>query len=101
ARAEGAIESARFCALVLDTAAWIETGDWARDDLIRTLREQPIVGAAGEELRKRWKKILKRGARLDALDFQRRHTFRIESKQLRYASEFFADVFPAKKATRR
>jgi inorganic triphosphatase YgiF len=101
ARAAEAIESAHFRALVLDTAAWIETGDWTRNDLARTLREQPIPVGAAEQLRKRWRKILKRGARVGALDPQQRHKLRIETKKLRYASEFFAGAFPGKKATRR
>jgi triphosphatase len=103
ARAVAAIESARFRALVLDTAAWTETGDWTRnaDDLAQALREQPISVTAVAQLKKRWKKILKNGARLDGLDPQRRHRLRIQAKKLRYASEFFAGVFPGKKAARR
>jgi inorganic triphosphatase YgiF len=103
ARAHAAVESARFRGLVLDTAAWIEAGDWARsaDDLARALREQPIAPTAADQLRRRWKKILKRGARLDELDAHRRHRLRIQAKKLRYASEFFAGAFPGKKAARR
>jgi triphosphatase len=103
ARASAAIESTRFRDLVLDTAAWIEAGGWTRssDDLTRALREQPIVSAAVDELRRRWKKIMKVGAQLHALDPQRRHKMRIQAKKLRYASEFFAGAFPGKKATRR
>jgi triphosphatase len=103
ARAVAAIESARFRALVLDTAEWIETGDWTRnaDDLTQILREQPIAVTSVAQLRKRWKKILKNGARLDELNPQRRHRLRIQAKKLRYASEFFAGVFPGKKAARR
>ncbi len=100
-RATGAIESARFRDLVLDSAAWIETGDWTRDDLARTLRKHPITVAAAEELRKRRRKILNTGAQLDALDSPRRHKLRIQTKKLRYASEFFASAFCGKKATRR
>ena len=61
ARAQAAIESARFRALVFATAEWIESGDWTRnpDDLARALRERPIAAAAAEELRRRRKKILK------------------------------------------
>jgi CHAD domain-containing protein len=85
---------------VLDTAAWIEAGDWTRnaDDLVQILREQPVLVTAVAQLRKRWKKILKNGGRLDKLDPQRRHRLRIQAKKLRYASEFFAGVFPGKKA---
>jgi triphosphatase len=103
ARADAAIQSTRFRDLVLDTAGWIEAGGWTRstDDLTRSLREQPIAAAAADELRRRWKKILKAGAQLDELDPQRRHKMRIQAKKLRYASEFFSGAFPGKKAMRR
>jgi len=103
ARANEAVESARFRGLVLDATAWIEAGDWIgnADDFARASRAHPIAAAAAEQLRKRWKKILKRGARLDELDPQQRHKLRIGAKKLRYASEFFAGAFPGKKAARR
>ena len=103
ARAQAAIESARFRALVLAIAEWMESGDWTRnaDDFARALRERPIAAAAADELRRRRKKILQRGARLNEIDPQRRHKLRIRAKKLRYASEFFADAFPDKKAVRR
>ena len=103
ARACAAIESTRFRNLVFDTAYWIEAGDWTRnpDDLTRLLREQPIVGAATDELRRRWRKLLKTGAQLRELDPERRHIMRIQAKKLRYASEFFTGAFPGKKAVRR
>jgi triphosphatase len=103
ARACAAVESVCFRRLVLDTACWIEAGDWTRnpDHLTRLLREQLIVGAAADELRRRRKKILKAGAQLDALDPPRRHKMRIQAKKLRYAAEFFGGAFPGKKATRR
>jgi len=103
ARAHAAVESPRFRALVFDAAAWIEAGDWTRnpDDLAGMLRARPIAPAAAEQLRRRWKAILKRGKRLDALDPQRRHKLRIQAKKLRYAAEFFAGAFPRKKSIRR
>ena len=63
ARAHAAVESPRFRALVLDTAGWIEAGDWTRnpDVVACTLRERPIVDVAAGELRRRWKKILQAG----------------------------------------
>jgi CHAD domain-containing protein len=60
-----------------------------------------IVETAAEQLNRRWKKLVKRGKYLDALNTRQRHNLRIEAKKLRYASEFFADVFPGKKAARR
>ena len=102
-QARSAIESDRFRALVLDTAAWIEAGDWTRnaDDLARATRDQAIAIAAAAELERRRKKIVKRGTMLAELDPVRRHRMRIRAKKLRYASEFFGVTFPEKKAARR
>ena len=98
-RAHTAVESARFRGLMIDTAAWIEAGDWSRnaDDGPCTLRQKPIAALAADELSRRWKTILKRGVRIKDLDAQRRHKLRIQAKKLRYASEFFAGAFPGKK----
>jgi CHAD domain-containing protein len=52
-------------------------------------------------LERRWKKILKRGRKLRELDPRRRHKLRIQVKKTRYAAEFFAGVFPSRKAERR
>jgi triphosphatase len=103
ARAQAAIQSARFRALVLAAAEWIESGEWTRtaDALACALRDRPIATAAAGELRRRRKKILQRGARLNEIDPQRRHKLRIQAKKLRYASEFFAGAFPGKGAARR
>jgi inorganic triphosphatase YgiF len=103
AQALEAVESARFRTLVLDAAAWIEAGEWTQrgDELLRQAREHPIAPAAAEELQRRWKKVLKRGKNLNSLDPRRRHKLRIQTKKLRYASEFFASVFPGRKLGRR
>jgi triphosphatase len=102
-QARSAIESDRFRALVLETAAWIEAGDWINtaDDLARALRDQPIAIVATAEMERRRKKILKRGARLLELDPEGRHRIRIEAKKLRYGCEFFGSAFPGKRAARR
>jgi inorganic triphosphatase YgiF len=102
-RARLAVESPRFRRLVLDIAAWIEAGDWASDpdDLVQVLRERPIAELAADQLRRRWKAILKKGKHLDELDPPHRHKLRIRAKKLRYAAEFFASAFPRRKSTRR
>src|SRR5262245_12837748 len=64
-------------------------------------RTRPIAPAAADERRRRWKRILKRGRHLDALDPERRHKLRIQAKKLRYAAEFFAGAFPRRKSARR
>jgi inorganic triphosphatase YgiF len=102
-RARVAIDSARFRKLLLNVATWIEVGEWTRneDELLRTLGNQPVKQTALDQLERRWKKILKRGKRLDSLDSSRLHKPRIAAKKLRYASDFFQDVFAGKKAARR
>jgi CHAD domain-containing protein len=102
-RARAAVGSARFRLLLIDLAAWIEVGEWlsADDPLQRLGRETSIERFATAELDRRWKKILKRGRKLRGLDPRRRHKLRIAVKKIRYASEFFADVFPGAKSKRR
>lgn len=102
-RARASIESARFRALMLDTAAWIETGGWTRrtKDDASALRERPIEETAAEELERRRKKVKGKGKQLDALDPDSRHRLRINGKKLRYAAEFFGGAFPGKASAKR
>jgi inorganic triphosphatase YgiF len=103
ARARTAVESLRFRDLALDTAAWIDTGDWTRNpnEAAGMLRRRPFAAVAAEQLSRLWKKNLKSGKHLDTLDPQHRHKLRIQAKKLRYAAEFFAPAFPHKKSMRR
>src|SRR5262249_60647839 len=84
-------------------AAWRGVGGWPRrrDVFVRERGDLPIESSAAEELRQRWKKIRKRGKTLARLNPRRRHNLRIQTKKLRYAAEFFAGVFPGKRAARR
>jgi triphosphatase len=102
-RARSAVGSARFRMLLIDLAAWIEVGEWLNttDPMHRLGRETSIERFATGELDRRWKKILKRGRKLRDLDPRRRHKLRIAVKKIRYAAEFFADVFPGAKSNRR
>jgi len=101
-RAQEAVKSARFRSFTLDLAAWLEAGDWTspQDDLVRDLGELPIEVSAAEQLTRRWRKVRKKGKTLAKLDARRRHKLRIQSKKLRYAVEFFADVFAGKRAAK-
>ncbi len=102
-RARAAVESARFRALVLDTAEWIEAGPWlTSDDPLRSGRRAAPIGALViEQLSSRRKKIRRRGARIGELDPEQLHRLRIQIKKTRYATEFFAILFQGKKASRR
>src|SRR5215472_11038358 len=102
ARAQDAAQSERFRALTLDIAGWLEAGQWRRpqDDLVRDRGDVPVEISAADQLTRRFKKIRKKGKMLTRLDARRRHKLRIQAKKVRYASEFFAAVFPGKKASK-
>jgi triphosphatase len=102
-RAQDTVQSTRFRALTLEVAAWLETGQWTnpQDDLIRDLGDLPITAFAAEQLARRWRKVRKKGRALAQLDASGRHKFRIQAKQLRYATEFFASLFTRRRAVKR
>jgi triphosphatase len=103
ARAQDAVQSARFRALTIDTAAWLEAGLWTdpRDDLVADQGGVTIEMFASEQLTRRWRKIRKNGKVLARLDARSRHKLRIRAKKLRYAAEFFAALYASKRAVRR
>src|SRR5262249_35594244 len=103
ARAQDAARSERFRALTLEIARWLEAGEGRspQDALARDRGDAPIEFPAADQLTRRFKKIRKKGKMLPRLDGRRRHKLRIQAKKVRYASEFFAGLFPGKKASKR
>ena len=96
------VRSDRFRTLLLDVAEWVEAGSWTRDKSLRKRREETVVEHAAALLARGRKRIREKGAELRALDVRQRHKLRIRAKNLRYAVEFFAGVFPGEEnATRR
>ncbi|MBO0763506.1 MAG: CHAD domain-containing protein [Hyphomicrobiaceae bacterium] len=57
---------------------------------------QPVDAFASEALGRSWKKIAKRGARLDQLSSEARHEMRKALKGFRYAVEFFGSLYDAR-----
>ena len=102
-RAQDAVQSARFRALVLDAAEWVEAGPWSmsEDPLMRTRREMPIKIYAAEQLSLRRKKIRRRGAKIGHLNPEQLHGLRIQVKKARYAVEFFSSVYGGNKSAKR
>lgn len=102
-RVKTAIGSDRFRDLLLDTAQWIQAGDWrtTNDELVRASRERRVEDFAAEVLSRRGTNIGKRGKKLRELDARERHKLRIAAKKLRYGCEFFANLFSAAKAQKR
>jgi len=96
-----AIHSARYRRVLLDLAEWIEAGPWTTDDKLRKKRERNIVEHAAKMLERVSKKIKKAGTNLRELTPKQRHKIRIKAKNLRYAVEFFASLFPDDKDAKR
>jgi inorganic triphosphatase YgiF len=101
-RAQTAVQSARFRALTLEVAAWLEAGQWTspRDDLVRDRGDLPVAVTAAEQFTQRWRKVRKKGKTLAQLDARSRHKLRIQTKKLRYAAEFFSSLFTGKRRER-
>jgi triphosphatase len=101
-RAQEAVQSARFRSLVLDTVEWVEAGPWStsEDALTRAGREMPIEVFASEQLSRRYKRIKRRGARINDRDPEQLHRLRIEVKKARYATEFFSGLYHGKKSAK-
>ncbi|EKV30567.1 Adenylate cyclase [Caenispirillum salinarum AK4] len=98
-KALAALDDRRYTGLMLQIGAWIEGGAWLRpqDPAMRDLLDTPCGGYAAKVLQGRHKKVLKRGKRFNELDAPQRHRLRVQIKKLRYASEFFGDVWGEKK----
>jgi CHAD domain-containing protein len=65
------------------------------------LGELPIATFAIEQLARRWRKVRKNGRALAQLDERSRHKLRIQTKKLRYATEFFSSLFASKRVVKR
>jgi inorganic triphosphatase YgiF len=89
-----AVDSARFRALALEAAAWLEAGAWSTDKTLEKIRQRAAAGFAAEFLDKQRRKIRKDGKDLAALSPEDRHHLRLRGKKLRYASEDLATLFP-------
>ena len=102
-KATSAVRSRRFRGLALNARAWIEAGPWARgqDKSLRRRRERSIAIHAAEELARRRRKLRSKGRTVRQLSARKRHRLRIRVKKMRYATEFFADLFATKKQAKR
>lgn len=93
-RAEAALEGARLRHLLLEVAAWLQSGSWTTDPALAGVRDQPAAALAAERLSRLRHAVLKRGAHVEALDPEARHRLRLKSKTLRYAAEDLTGLFP-------
>ncbi len=99
--ARGQLASARSRRLMIDLAEWLALGDWRLRPADRALADRSPASFATESLDRHRKRLKRRGRGLAALSDEHRHEARIEAKKLRYATEFFAALFPKHIARRR
>lgn len=94
-RALGALRSQRYAQMLVETAAFIERGDWMRTEEPATaaLRDGPVKALADAALADLLGTVLKRARGFNRLDPAKRHKLRIRAKRLRYAAEFFAALY--------
>lgn len=98
------LESPAWRSLILDVAAWIETGAWRTEGDAQgdgPARDAQAAEFAADILDRIRGRIRKRGRHLERLDAEARHRVRIEGKKLRYGAEFFASLYTDKKPHRR
>lgn len=91
------LESPQWRGLTIDFAGWIEAGAWAKQEAAA----EDGRAFAAQVLDRARERLKKRGRGLKKLDPHTRHRARIAAKKLRYGAEFFAELFPKKKARRR
>lgn len=98
-RLRASLAGARTQAFLIDLARFVETRGWLLpQDFAQSGRlAAPVFDLAEGALGKRWKKVGKRARGLESLDVEQRHELRKELKKLRYAVEFLAPLFPAKR----
>lgn len=83
---------------IFDLAAYTEGRGWlAADDFNQTARlAQPVEEFAAKALNKRWKRVAKYGASIEALTIEERHSMRKALKKFRYGLEFFRPLYHGK-----
>jgi len=97
AAALAAVADRRFTTLMLTVAEWVEAGDWQRNPDTQERLDEPVTPFARRVLSKRDKRLRHAGGDdLSKLSPEDLHAIRILGKQLRYAGEFFAPLFPSK-----
>jgi inorganic triphosphatase YgiF len=96
AAAQAAVRSPRYTRLLLGVGVWLTRRDWR--DLVGPERIQdlecPVAWFAAGLLERRHARVYKWGQGFAQLSSEERHRLRILCKKLRYAGEFFAELYP-------
>jgi CHAD domain-containing protein len=103
ARLGQSLQARRCRNLELAVARWVEVGPWITSGNSAAVlrRDRPVSYLAADVLANCRKKVKRRGEHLGRLNPADRHKLRIRVKTLRYAVEFFSEVFPGEKRAKR
>jgi inorganic triphosphatase YgiF len=93
-RMEAAVASPRTREVLLEAAAWLETGAWTSDPALAEVRDGRADAFAAQVLDHRLKQVKTRAKHFDDLDAEARHRLRLKGKTLRYAAEDLSPLFP-------
>ncbi|MEE8272692.1 MAG: CHAD domain-containing protein [Alphaproteobacteria bacterium] len=96
-RAGEAIGSPRYTRFLLRLGAWLEGSGWRGDFHQAAWQHRPMVALADRLLRQRHRTVLRLAGDFAVAPIEQRHRVRIALKKLRYASEFFRTLYPAKR----
>ncbi|MFM8681084.1 MAG: CHAD domain-containing protein [Alphaproteobacteria bacterium] len=98
ARVRAMLEGPGFAEAILPLEAWIEGGGWraeAGDGF-----DMPARDLARQVLKRLHRKLLRDGRGIGHMPVAELHALRLRAKKLRYAAEFFRDLFPGRGARR-
>jgi triphosphatase len=99
AQASAAVSSVRFARLLSALENWVAQRGW-RCDLPAKGKgrlKMRVPDFAAALLEQEQQRLLRRGRKLKDADSNRRHRVRIAAKRTRYAAEFFASLYRAKR----
>jgi CHAD domain-containing protein len=97
AKAGQALSSVRYARLMLRLVAWLHGARWRQDAAPEQQKalEAPVKDFARRVLKDGKRRMERRARKLAAADAPARHRLRIAAKRMRYASEFFASLYPS------
>jgi CHAD domain-containing protein len=95
ARVRDAVSAARYTRLLLDVAESLSGEPWRRPG-----SAGPVGAFATAALEEHFRAVRRLGRKLRRLDARRLHKFRIRTKRLRYAVEFFGSLYRPKPVRR-
>lgn len=90
------LDSERYARLNAELPRWIATCGWEHEvtEKQRRLLHGPLLGHARHLLERQMSRVLTVGVEVRREDAAALHRLRIQCKKLRYATEFFAPLFP-------